>query len=339
MGVPGLGGGFLQGAPEVLHHRIAILHPQGHALHDDIFYNGGYHGVLTADGRQAARLRHALEYIRRTDAGQDKIQGSRKGILVDAAIQRGQIVLLRWRVALTDHAGAGAHGAPIQHAGSAEVQQHAVIGFAADHDIVGLYIPVNHAAAVQGFQSGSHGFQNPHGFLNGQLVFAGLHQLAQRLPLNVFHDDIHGIVGRKNVIHLHNTVDMTQIGSNLAFPEGALAAAAVVILAAGNGRKGVSAGFTRHQLAGIVLLDGDTALQVQVVADIGNAETAAAKDAPYQILPMQHSFAQHTGPVVAHVIVIAAKRADILPGYQLTHAMETKRRILVHAGSLLLVRL
>ena len=79
---------------------------------------------------------------------------------------------------------------------------------------MGLDVPVNYPAAVGVFQRFGDLHGKVQGFLPVQHAFF-LHILLQRDAVDQFHDNIVGIVGGGNVIHLHN-IGMAQHGNGLA---------------------------------------------------------------------------------------------------------------------------
>ena len=232
-------------------------------------------------------LLHPVHRIRRDLACHRVIIGGGQGVHVREghAPAPAHILLRRGKTVLDHHVQTPAL-LPGGKARRAEVEKlHAPVRL--DDDVVGRDVPVDHAFAVDDLQRVHQRHQQRVCLLLVQGSAQTLQVAAQRLALQILHDEVGGAVFLKGAVDPDNGLQPHELGQGLRLGQELLQAEAVVLRLFRGGqlhRYRVLA--AAHQAGGVVLLDGHAPSGGVVVRDIGDAEAA---------LP-QHS-AQHISAV------------------------------------------
>ena len=163
-----------------------------------------------------------------------------------------------------------------------------------------------------------HGAEDREGLLHPQGAPAVLHKLLKGNTLHIFHNDVGGIVGQKEVSYLHNLRHLREPGQHFGLPEKPLlviAEPSAFISGAAYHIHGYG-GIPHHHPHGIIFLDGYRDIQIQIPAQIGNAKAALSQHLAHQILLLQHCPGRETMKLPGDTLVITAVRAHRAIGFQ-----------------------
>ena len=159
------------------------------------------------------------------------------------------------------------------------------------HQVIRGDIPVDQAPLMQGGQGPEQGLYHGEELLGGKPAAPLGHQFGEGGALDVFHDDIGGIVGLEEVPHADDDLLLIHLGHGPGFVEEFLLAPlkafpgrAYAVARQLRGYGGVAAGLVH----GIIFLDGHLKLQPQVAADVGDAKTTFPQHPAHQVTVHQH---------------------------------------------------
>ena len=314
--------GFIEGLHQLSDRAVPLLHSDGHAAQQH-----GLHafGDIRA---QADRIgqRHAavcnLRGFRRSFAGYEEIQGRAQRIFIGPRVLRSDAAVLLDRSEAGPQRAAQPFHALIC-ARRAEIQQHGLIDFMAQHDVIRADVAVNNAALMNLIQREHDRLHLAVGIL--PLKTAGaLDHMRQRRSCDIFHDGIDGAVGRERVVHLNDVGDVLHVCNHPSFVQRPLAALCKLVAHAGKRLQRNGIPRAGHHFPREILLDRHPAGQIHVKTDIGNAESAVAQHLADQILPFQNHSGKISRPVRPVPVVMAASRTDRSRLRQLGHTAEAE---------------
>ena len=131
-------------------------------------------------------------------------------------------------------------------------------------------------AISRGLQRGERLLHDLHGLLPGELSLF-LHRRRQSFALEVFHDDVGGVVFVEAVENLHDARDRAEPGKAAGFVQEAVHALLIFFGVVGAvDFDGVAAERSGREVGGQILLDGDLLLQQGVPRRVGHAEAAVS---------------------------------------------------------------
>ena len=174
-----------------------------------------------------------------------------------------------------------------------------------------------------------HGQQRPQQLIRfrpGQpLVLILFHISGQRFARDILHDDIDRIVLQERIEQAHYPWHGAQFQHRPTFTKRPRSALFEVLGKSRAQRLDVRCiVHADRRISGKILLDRHNMIQHQVTADIGHAESTAAKTSACQILVMQNIVVQHACTVAAVMIIMSAAGAHLLAAArQYFHACET----------------
>ena len=172
------------------------------------------------------------------------------------------------------------------------------------------------------------GLQDGQGLLGSQPAATHLDIPPQVNTLDILHDDVGGIVGLKEVAHMHHFRHTGQSRQGLGLPDEPLPGVpeelALLVFVSGKG-KGVPA-VPVYETAGIKLLDGHGNVQPVVPSYVGDAEAALAQHLTHHVLSLQQRAAGQLMGLVSGVFVVAAVLADRAGGFDVHTAVATLSR-------------
>ena len=240
---------------------------------------------------QAARadevvVQQAVERLRRRFAREAVVDGGRKAVDIRPGALALVLVLLDGRVAVLERDG---HGlvALGRFARAAEVQQPH--GPALQHQVVGADVAVDEPRGVHRAERGKERLDHVQQLAGGDAPAALRHEFLECRAVNVLHDDIDGVVGLEKVAHGDDLRLFVHFCHRPRLIEEAPAALVVVPLRA---RVAVhllrDVRVARDPGGGKIFLDGDLQLQLQVAADVGDAEAALPQHAAHEIALHEH---------------------------------------------------
>ena len=315
---PGLGLGHIERGVQLLHGAEALVLAQAHAAQQGpLLLRGDADAELA--GRDELVLDHAVQRLRRHLAGQAVVDGGREGVDVRPGSLTLALILLDRRIAVLEGDGHGlvaGQGLPR----AAEVQQahRAVL----EHEVIRADVAVDEALFVHGAQRAKERFDQAQQLLGLDAAALLAHQLLEGGAVQVFHDDVGGVVLLKEVADADDLGRLVHLGHGPGLGEEAEPALFEAPLHAGIGAHAEAllrpAGNERR---GVILLDGDPKLQPQVAADVRDAESPFAQDAADQVAVHQRRLRRQ---VVRRGRVGSSGQAALgaaLPGIHLRHAI------------------
>ena len=264
------------------------LHRAGNQRSGEGVVNGGGHGVHIRPGAGAAPLNVLLQ---RAESAFRHLHGRSPGI-------------------------------ETQILGRTQIQNfYASVG--QQHQVVRAQIPVNQAKGVHLLHGGNH---RPENLLRSLPVHRPIPEEPgfQGLALHEFHDNIGRTVFLEQVENPHhpgNTIGLDHLPGFLQEHLHSVLPGVKGLLTGIPGQI-PGAGTPAHLPGRIVLLDGDFALQGDIPADIGNAETALAQHPACHVLSGQNGLRRQG---VLHVLVLGRVIAAVRTGIALKifHTAET----------------
>ena len=158
---------------------------------------------------------------------------------------------------------------------------------------------------------------------------------AQRHSIHILHDHIGCFIGKEEIPHRHDAVQIIKFRQVLRLRHEFFQSLAIVVPArAGKGGYGTASplsGFAGSKAHGEIFLDRHPYLQVQVPAHIGDAEAALSDDLPDHDLALQHSIEREpSGRPLVFVPDKAAYRAGLVRLCPFVHASRTKPARVFH---------
>ena len=151
----------------------------------------------------------------------------------------------------------------------------------------------------------------------------------QRIALQIFHDDVGGVVLGKVIAYIDDAVFLREFGDILRLSEELfLAVLEVLALVLVIQRDVIAQRIVAVGVAvGIELLDGDLQLKVQIEADIRDAEAAFADGVAHQIFVVEDGALTQVMRHHLHFGALSAVRALPSAFLQLCHTVITVHRI------------
>ena len=232
------------------------------------------------------------------------------------------LILLERGKALACHQVGALPAAVAQVLCRAKVQQHQLV-LRRDHEVVGLDVAVDDAARVHLFQIADNRLQQIQAALFRERPVP--HQAGpQGLALGVVHGDVGRLVFKEHAPNAHHMAQIAQLHRLAGFLHEALPPGLETLGVFARAPVDLAALVCRAHggSLGVILLDTDLELQVQVPADVADAEAALAQHPADHIVPGKHRPAgQRVVRLAAHVpgIVIAAMAAAAAGRRQLAH--------------------
>ena len=171
-------------------------------------------------------------------------------------------------------------GTKVQHLGTA----------AHHHNVIGLDIPVNNADLMYPCHGLNNGSKDIKGLLRCQFATVILDILCQGDAFHILHDDVCRIVGQEEILYLHNLVHVREPGQQFCFAHKPLPVVAetLAVAAADIKYRHSGAAFPHNHARGIVLLNGDRDIQIDIPAKIGNAKPALSQHSANLVLFLQN---------------------------------------------------
>ena len=125
---------------------------------------------------------------------------------------------------------------------------------------------------------------------------------------HVFHDDVGGVVFFKEVLDPDDLGHIGEPGQGLGLPEepGAAIIKQVPLAALQAGDLQGTHMVPGNKVVGVKFLNSHRGIQIQIPAQIGNAEAALAQDPAHQVLPPQH---RSCGKLMGSILGVGAVAA------------------------------
>ena len=206
-------------------------------------------------------------------------------------------------------------------AGRAKIQQIQLLVPLAQHQVIGLDIPMDDILLVQFVQGIHHRGKQIHGVLHGNLSSMIGHILPQGLPLYILHHDIGGVVRQKGVKHAHHVGDVVQRHQRLGLGDKlAHAGHKIRPLVAAHGRNLGASSFPGGDAAGEIFLNGYPPVQRDIIPQIGDAKAALSQAPANQILIPDDGKLELRRAVFPMAIIMPAVWADSVRLLQGPHA-------------------
>ena len=279
----------IQGAVELIHGLEPAPGGQVQAPQNSRLLLGGDRYAQLAGQQQVGIPPDPVQGLGRLFPHQAEIDGGAQGIYVRPGALALLLILLDGGVAVLEGDGQGL--VPVlAFPGAAKVDEPHLPVF--QHQVIRGDVPVDQAPLVEGGQGPEQGLDHGEQLLGGKPPAPLGNQLGEGGALDVFHDDIGGIVGLKEIPHADDDLLLIHFGHGPGFVEELLLAplkafpgGAYAIAHQLRGDGGIAAGL----IHGIVFLDGHLELQPQIAADVGNAKPAFPQHPAHHVTIHQHS--------------------------------------------------
>ena len=225
--------------------------------------------------------------IRRLSGRQRKIQRRAESVFIRPPVLPGETgcVLLHRRISNTQRSRF--HSRIIAEImRRAKVKQNGRPAFPADHDVIGADIPMDNIGLVNSLQIRQQRKQQVGSLLPAERPALPHNPAGKRFARDVFHHNINRAVRRKSIVNVHHVRQRIHANDGSRLCNGAFFAALETILPI----RFIGIGVDRHIRTAIgqpdrkIFLNRNNAIQKQIPADIGNAETAAAEHLADDIL-------------------------------------------------------
>ena len=285
--------GGVQGRHQLLYGLNAVFGPDGHALLQHLDLPLG--DALRAAPVQGRLLDHPGEGFRGNAACDAVIDRGAEGVHIRPGAQAAPtLVLLHGGEAVFQNGLGGAGQLPVRvgiihlpH--RAEVHQLGPVP-GVEHDVVRGDIPVDQTRLMHQGQGLHNGLQNPQGLVHGDPAAPFADVFGQVDALNVLHDHVRRVVGLEKVKDGHNLRHIPEFGHGLGLPQEPLPAGGVARFQVGGvaGHGAGAAVIPVHRAGREEFLDAHPDVQVQVPAQVGDAEASLAQHPAHLVLSREN---------------------------------------------------